>query len=850
MPIESNFTAEDRTGSKSLIPRPRVEQLIAQALNEPVTTVVAGAGCGKTFAVYSHLMASEARTFWVQLTEADNVPSRFWETFCNAIAYFSAEFSAEALREGFPGTKDGFEHFTERFLDILKPRFQYALVFDDVHLIDNRKVLSFFNRIITTPLSGVAHFLISREAQIFQRAEVVSEMGINTIHEEDLLFTKNEIAEYLKLLGITATPELVADVYESTEGLPHLVNFAGRLLQKNRSGIERIRHTIRNDITLLVEEQFNGELDERMRRLLVKLSLIDHPAADLVSRIESDESLLREIMVRTSLVRYDSYMRVYRLHHVLAEFLADRRDLITEEEQYRVFEVAAAWCSANNYRLEAISYLERMGNYASIINLVYAMQLEIDFHTASYLLRVIEAAPPQAFEDNPYLAVLHSRMLLSAGRLEDAMQNIRCTIAEVLSKPLTPVNADILLQLNINMGFALITQSTESGAYDFVPYFQKAIEYLDMAHRASDPMKLNAALLPYACVVGTAQRGEPERYIEAITHAVPCTVRALGGCLHGADDLTIAEVAYYRGDAVGCERYALQTRHKARESKQFEIEHRALFYLLRLSLYQGKYKKGQEILEQLDLLLQRTETGNRFLLTEIVTSWYYAMIGEREGIAGWLMSDFLQGEPESFVMGLEDIAKCKYYLMEKNYHLLLGFLKSRSESFGISRFLLGKIGLAAHEAVARYYLKDKDGAIAALKRAYDLAEPNSFDMHFIELGNGMRSLANAALKTEKCGIPVAWLETMKSRATTYAKRISQVRQAYWTAHHLGESIRLTERERQLLFDLSQGLSRTEIALYRNLSVNTVKIALQMIYEKLGARGAVDAVRIAVQANLL
>jgi DNA-binding NarL/FixJ family response regulator len=123
-------------------------------------------------------------------------------------------------------------------------------------------------------------------------------------------------------------------------------------------------------------------------------------------------------------------------------------------------------------------------------------------------------------------------------------------------------------------------------------------------------------------------------------------------------------------------------------------------------------------------------------------------------------------------------------------------------------------------------------------------------MHFIELGNGMRSLAAAALKEKNCGIPVKWLETMKSRATTYAKRVSQVRQTYLTKHHLDKNVQLTEREQQLLFDLSQGLSRTEIALYHNLSVNTVKIALQMIYGKLGARNAIEAVRIAVQTKLL
>jgi LuxR family maltose regulon positive regulatory protein len=850
MSVEKPVAVERKIGSKSLMLRPRVDKLILRALNEPVTAVVAGAGCGKTFAVYSHLMASEIHTVWIQLTEADNVPSRFWETFCHAIALVSPPLAAEVLQEGFPGTEDGFERFAERIMDVLSPRARYALVFDDFHLIENRRVLSFLNRIITAPAPETARIFISREVRIFQVVGVSLEKGVNVILEEDLLFTRNEVGEYLNMLGITTTPELISDVQEATEGLAHLVNLVGVLLRKNRGNDGHIRNVIRSNITLLVEEQFEGELDDDMRRFLVKLSLIDHPSVELIRRIEDNESLLREIMLRVSLVRYDSYRGVYRLHHVLAEFLEGRRDLLSEAERRRVFAEAASWCFANNYCLEAIGYFERMGDYASIVSLVHSMRLEIDFHTAVYLIRVIGAAPPQAFEENPYLSVLYSRMLLSAGRLQEAAEKIRCLLDEFSAEPLTPVNADILMQLNINMGFILSIYYTENGDFEFVSYFEKAAEYFDLAQSAPIKLKLSASILPFACTVGLKTKGEPERYIEAVTRMVPCTAQALDGCLYGADDLTSAEVAYYRGDVARCERHALQARHKACTARQFEVEHRALFYLLRLSLYQGRYEKGKEVLKQLDLLLQRTETGNRFVLAEIVTSWYYAMIGEKQGVAGWLISDFPPGENESFIVGLEDIAKCKYYLMEKNYHLLLGFLQSRPENFGISRFLLGKIGLAAHEAVARYYLKDREGAVASLRRAYDLASPNSFDMHFIELGNGMRSLANAALQTRDCDIPAPWLEAIKSKATTYAKRVSQVRQAYLTEHHLDKSVRLTERERELLFDMAQGLSRTEIALYRKLSVNTVKISLQLIYEKLGANNALDAVRIASQKGLL
>ena len=51
-------------------------------------------------------------------------------------------------------------------------------------------------------------------------------------------------------------------------------------------------------------------------------------------------------------------------------------------------------------------------------------------------------------------------------------------------------------------------------------------------------------------------------------------------------------------------------------------------------------------------------------------------------------------------------------------------------------------------------------------------------------------------------------------------------------------------------DLSHGLSRSEIAANRDLSINTVKMAINTIYSKLGARNLADLIRIAVERKII
>ncbi|MCL1952520.1 MAG: helix-turn-helix transcriptional regulator, partial [Oscillospiraceae bacterium] len=124
------------------------------------------------------------------------------------------------------------------------------------------------------------------------------------------------------------------------------------------------------------------------------------------------------------------------------------------------------------------------------------------------------------------------------------------------------------------------------------------------------------------------------------------------------------------------------------------------------------------------------------------------------------------------------------------------------------------------------------------------------EMPFIELGKKFHPLAAAAARRAGSPIPRAWLEGLELKASGYAKKLAFVAGAYRKEHGIQEDIHLSEREQQVLTDLYHGLSRAEIAAGRYLSVNTVKTILRGLYVKLGAENNVDAVRIALEKNLI
>jgi len=604
-----------------------------------------------------------------------------------------------------------------------------------------------------------------------------------------------------------------------------------------------------NSTSSLLDSQLQ-DLSQEAYEFLMQLSLINHLPTDIVERFERGRELLMQVMGKTALVSYDVHTSVYRIHYLLLDYLHARAGELAEAKRREALHIAAQWCIENNYTLEALGYLEKLGDYAAIVAQVNEMGFEIDYHEASYIAQILEQVPPEVRDQTPFLRMLYTRVLMSLGDLARSREVVDRYIVEMEARELTQVEARELCGLYINLGFHGILSCTESRDYNFAHFFERASHWYEISGQMLRDQTVSAKIMPYACLIGHKDKGEPKAYINEVLKLVPFVSHILGGCLYGSEALTIAEVAFYRGEIGEAEKWAMSAHNKAKERGQDEIEFRALFYLMRIHLYHGRLARVVQVIDELDDLRGRSKSFDRSVLYEIILSWLYATLGEKDEIAGWVTSDFIIGEDEAYTMGLSDMAKMRYYLMSKEFGALASLIASRSGSSGLRRYLFGQIDVLVYEAVAAYHMKDPARAVSILEQAYELSAPNSLDMPFIELGNEMRTLASAATKQPGCKLPLVWLESIRSKAATYAKRLAAVRKDYTLQFGHEDELSLTVREKELLFDVAQGLSRTEIAMSRNLSANTVKAALKLIFEKLGAANTVDAVRIAAVRGLL
>jgi LuxR family maltose regulon positive regulatory protein len=229
---------------------------------------------------------------------------------------------------------------------------------------------------------------------------------------------------------------------------------------------------------------------------------------------------------------------------------------------------------------------------------------------------------------------------------------------------------------------------------------------------------------------------------------------------------------------------------------------------------------------------------------------FYAHIRLPKLAPSWLTADEKEMGSEVHIHVRELIVGAKCHIASKQYNQALTVLCGSYPRAPHERYVLGEVILSLLLAVARLHTGDTAGALADFEKAYRLSYRGVFEMCFIELGKELHPLTAAALKQEGCGIPPEWLKAIDRKANIYAKKAAVVADAFRDKADVNESLSLSYREREVLSDLYHGLSRDEIAVNRYLSVNTVKKVLQSIYIKLDANNNVDAVRTALEKNLI
>jgi LuxR family maltose regulon positive regulatory protein len=256
--MEENFFFHKTSvlpGNQVYLERPRIDALLEKALGCPMVTVTAGAGYGKSQAVYAFVRKHNVRTSWIQFSDGDNIIERFWEKFVDAIAVISRESATQLAEIGFPATERHFSRYlTVPAVDVI-PADKYIFVYDDIHLIHNKAVLGFLERSFVTPFPNITSIIISRKEPDIDLSTAESRGQVACITEDELRFNREETAEYFHLLGLRPSTQTVSDIHRDTEGWAFATHLAGLSLKNSKDGSSYVPQALRSNIFKLIEKE-------------------------------------------------------------------------------------------------------------------------------------------------------------------------------------------------------------------------------------------------------------------------------------------------------------------------------------------------------------------------------------------------------------------------------------------------------------------------------------------------------------------------------------------------------------------------------------------------------------------
>jgi len=845
--METVLQAHNDSRSLFYFERPRLNQLFTEAARYPLVVICAGAGYGKTSAVHDFVEEYQAVTTWIQLSERDNVGARFWESYTHSLTKVNLPLAKATSKLGFPDTREKLNHYKDLLHDLVEMK-KRIIVLDDFHCIEEPAVIRFTEECILQSMPPeTSVFLISRSTPGINIAGLVYRGQIFNISENDLRFTESELVQYFRRLDISPNKECLREIMKDTGGWTFAISLIARSYQKAPGYSGYVRNAMKTNIFRLMETEIWNGITGRLQNFLTRLSLIDHLSVDFIAKLaESEEGLIADLEKQSAYVRRDNYINAYLIHPLFLEFLRTKQESITEKQKQETYAAAGDWCVHNGFKMDAILYYEKTGNYQAILLILAGLTTQIPQDIAKYAAVILDRAPEEVFDKVEFLADMHLRTYICQGLLKQSLDLVKHYEAKFLKLPETDsIKKRTLSRLYICWTYIRCLMSVTDDVFDYDIYIEKACKCVHEADSGKLDIYYPGAWINFA---GSSRKGSPEEFIAAISRNQALLQKSyIKGFMTGELELAQGELEFYRGDTSSAASYITLAVKQARSEKQFGLMHRALLYILRIALAQGNFSLAEQTLKDIKAQLDETEYLNRFFDYDISLSWYYCFLGMPENTVDWLKEDFMPYSHAACIDNFANQIKARYCYATRNYPPLLLYIEEmkRRESF-----LFGRIEMLAIEACVHYKLKNKEKAFAALRDAYETALPNGIVMPFIEMGKDMRTLTSALQKESKKTVPASWLEDISRKAATYAKRRSHIITKYTQATGITGNVVMSPRETDILTDISHGLSRNEIAAERGLSINTVKMVINNIHYKLGAENLADLIRIAVERKLI
>jgi DNA-binding SARP family transcriptional activator len=575
---------------KSLLRRPRLEQLLEGILEHPLTIVQAGTGYGKSTSLAS-LIAHGRELFWYTITEPDHDPLLFLVHLLSAFG----EYGAAALRS--LETNQGLvtPAALAPLLNTLTRRLKgdSILVLDDFHLVAHVEEIASLLRKFVDYCPPRLHIVLSTrqmpELPDLNRWRVKGSLLV--VSAADLAFTAEEIETLFRdQYHLPVTPTQAQALAVETEGWAIALQMIWQGLQSGtvpdlETALQKLPSALDRLFDYLAPEVLDRQPASRRKFLLTTSILreLTAPACDALLEAQDSRDTLRQLHEMGLFVDRvgDETYRYQRLFH---DFLLNQIGK-RPEEKIALHARAAAYFQQSGHPEEALHHLLEACRYSQAADLIEKIgPALLEAGRLDSLGHWLECLPAETYSQRPRLEILRGDVSRLRADFEAALQHYAAARrlcqqaddalgqsralrgqAQVYLDTVRPLQASALLSEALDLldpvahceeTAALLEQLAENKLNSGFP--DQARELHREAIRLRGETKSTDIYLEARILLRTGKLTEARRLLESYELDEPHTGLPRPQHFHREKQLLLSLLCILQGDQKNAEEYARQ----------------------------------------------------------------------------------------------------------------------------------------------------------------------------------------------------------------------------------------------------------------------------------------------------
>lgn len=800
-----------------------VKETFNTFLEYPCTVIEAPMGYGKTTFVTEAMESVDAEVIWQKIY--DKSSGEFWAGFCQSISRIDQDCAAGLKNIGMLEDRLMSRELM-KLLDTLTISKTTFLIIDDYHFVKSQSADDFLKLLILNMPENLHLVIITRISFLNNSRELQLKGFMNHIGAKSLAFTQKDIKGYYNLLGINLKKDELQELYQYSEGWVSALYLVAMDFKLHGNFV------FTRNVTELTYETIYNPLDEELKYFLMSvchLEVFSLEQAQYIWQKGNAKSLLDILLACNSLISQDKITGNYTFHNIFGMCVREQFTLLSLEIQKNI------WRKVGEVQFESGQYMSAMQS----------------FYNAEYFDGVMDAL--EGGDKARSIHNEHKELMIKCYRecpidikerhiLSILFFALECVTQFREPEMFAEACRDFHICIEQNRELTNDERDQFLGEFEILHTFTSYNDMIKMGEHNAKAFKLLKSPPRFINTKDSFMFGSPSMLylyyrasgklidlINFIRNAPGYYAKNTKGHGDSYRPVLEAEWLYSVGDFENAEIIVHRAIPMAKEAGQGDIELAGLFLLVKVALFRGEYSKVLELQQQMEVLVRNEvkhyQTYWLVYTLDLCKAYIYTSLEQLDQIPNWIFEYEYPKHIHFMSIAYANLTYAKALLLKGENAKLLGLEEAFSNQAGIFPNLMGIVGTKIYSSIAYYRLNRLAESREALICAMDIAMPDDVIMPFVENAGPLLPVLDDLTKDSK------YRDFIKKIKAYFEQYYQSIRKIVTENFEIGTP-RLTEREKQIVRLVIEGLNNKQIAKELYISENTVKLELKNIFRKL------------------